>query len=293
VLLFGFRASAVGSVLAGLLILGVRALGKELQSSEPSLWSVSLLEFLSRLGLTWLAGGIIVLVLLWSVRSAEKETGGPISAQTVRAKRWGSARAEGLTSLMPVFLALLASLALLSSGPVLAWWREGLALIERLGLWQAFGQGLLETILSLFPIFGVLFVPVVASAALLSFVCGAATAAVFRKQGTRFLRVYAAWLAIHAGLVLAVVFAADALGTMADAWLNELNAIDTAGLEAAREADILETAAYLRDWIPGKVALTISLAKRVTWMSLLCAAWLPMLLFAWRARSGPGRAVRS
>lgn len=282
VCLFLFRASAVLLLVAGLGFVGVFALWKELVSPEPGVWASSILEFLSRMAATWPAGGVIALALLWSIR--------PVSYATAGRDELGEAEVGGPASMMPVFLGLLALLALASSGPVVAWWKSGLALLEVLGIWEAVDAG--ERILSLLAAAAVLFVPVVGSATILSFLAGTATAALFRVGGRRFVRIYAAWMAIHAALVLTTVYSGDLFDDMAGPWLEEVR-WEAANAESSDESVPPETLAYLEDWIPEAVARTSSLVTRATWISLVYAAWLPLLLFASGKRVGSPRRWRS
>jgi hypothetical protein len=139
--------------------------------------------------------------------------------------------------------------------------------------------------LAAFGVAAVLFVPVIGSATILSFLSGSATAFVFRERGTRFVRIYAAWLLIHAALVLATVYSGDVLRDLSEPWLEEVRALETAVPEGAEVEIPPEMLAYVNDWIPATLALTSSLARRASWISLVYAAWLPLLLFAPGVRS--------
>jgi hypothetical protein len=273
-LLWLFRASAVPLVLAGLLFLGGWRLGKELVFSEPDFWSGSILQFLFSLGITWTAAGIIAPILLWTIR--------PFSASQTGGAQPATTGTTGLPSLMPLFLAVAALLVAVGSGPVLAGWSEGLALLERFELWQELETGG-EGLLALIPIAAVLFVPVIGSATILSFLSGTATAFAFRDRGTRFIRIYSAWIVLHAAPALATVYSNTLLDDLAEPWLEQVRA---EAEEPADPDDSIPPQArfYLEDWIPAMEARTATQARRATWISLIYAAWIPILILAARDR---------
>jgi len=266
-------------VLAGLLFLGGWRLGKELVRSEPSVSAVSILEFLFALGATWLAAGVITPILLWSIRPAHNAD--PIEAQRPPQD------SAGLIALMPAFLALAALLAAAASGPVLSAWSEGLGLLERFHLWQELASGG-EGLLAVLPIAAVLFVPAIGSATTLSFLVGTATAFTFQEKSRRFIRIYGAWLTIHAALVLAIIFSSHVVADVSGPWLEELRA-DVAAREGADATNRTRDLFYIEDWIPATVERTGTLATRATWISLVYAAWVPVLLLASRERFASSR----
>lgn len=271
ILLFVLRTSALGLVVAGLAFLACWRLAQELFSGEPNIWSLTLLEFSFRVGATWLAAGLITPILLWSIRSS--------SGESVSRAEWGSI--GGLASLMPAFLGLLALLGVGASSPVvLAWWKSSLELLERLRVWQAFAAGAPESFLAVFPILGVLFIPVVGSATVLFFMAGSTTAFAFRGGGSRLTRVYCAWMVLHAALVGAAFFAGDALREISVPWLEELNALDLEALDTPDAQVPRDAVVYLKDWLPAIVGLARSLTWRAAWISLGYAAWVPVLLAA-------------
>jgi hypothetical protein len=183
---------------------------------------------------------------------------------------------------MPIFLALAALLAAAASGPVLTGWREGLALLDRFELWQTLERGG-DGLLALFPIALVLFVPAIGSATILSFLSGTATAFLFRDKGSRFVRIYAAWMVIHAALVLATVYSGNLQSELSGPWLDQLRA-EAATPDSQGETTPPEAVTYLEDWVPAAVDRTATLAIRWTWISVVYAAWIPLLILASRER---------
>lgn len=95
----------------------------------------------------------------------------------------------------------------------------------------------------------VLFLPAVGSATTLSLLFGTATAFAFRERGRQFIRIYGAWLTIHAALVLATVYHSDVVDDLSGPWFEALGAEVTA-LEGADAANFAEARLYLEDWIP-------------------------------------------
>ncbi|MGD8700425.1 MAG: hypothetical protein PVJ43_14105 [Gemmatimonadales bacterium] len=273
-LLWLFRSFAVVLVLAGLVFLGGWRLGELVAGPQPGFWSAPILEFLFRLGATWLAAGVVAPLLLWSIRAA------PPADAAAADQAPGVA---GLPALMPLFLALAALLAAAASGPVLGGWREGLALIERFELWDELSAGG-EGLLALIPIAAVLFVPVMGSATLVSFLAGTATAVAFRDKGIRFVRIYAAWMVIHAALVLATVYSSDLLGDLSGPWLDPVRPAAEAA-DGPSDGIPPEARLYLEDWVPAAVARNATQAARGTWISIAYAVWIPFLLIAARQRS--------
>lgn len=274
-LIWLFRASAIPLVLAGLLSLGAWKLGTELFRAQSGFWAGPILQFFFNLGITWLLAGVVAPLLLWSIRH-RATADVPDAART--------SDTGGLTSLMPIFLALAALLAAAASGPLLTGWKEGLALIERFDLWQTLEQGG-EGLLALLPVAAVLFVPALGSTITLSFLAGTATAFTFREKGSRFLRIYAAWLVIHAALVLAAVYSNNLQSELSGPWLDQVRAEAAAPAPDGSGETIPPGAlAYLEDWVPAAVDRTATLATRWTWISVVYAAWIPLLLVAWRER---------
>jgi hypothetical protein len=260
----------LGLVLAGCAIwaLGVAGLSLWLSSSyldapdaEP--WVDALRSFSGRLAAVGWTAGPLILVALW-----------PIVPIPLRAPSHedSSLRGErpGWLALFPWSQGGLALATLAAAGPLLAWWRDALALLHEWGAVDLLTGGGELSGMAL-PAGIVLLVPGFEGAAGLSFVTGAAVSiALYGLESPLLPRAVVAWFAVQLAWVVASFCALDFVGVVAGAV--------EAALEAEGGAPLLVEGEPLRAWIARHDAAVRPTAH--TWLAVALAfgAWVPPML---------------
>lgn len=232
------RVIAVVTFGAGLAGLVTTVLASVLGTGDRPAWLEPILSIPLRLALTFLPAAVVSVSLM------------PSRADLAEHSEPGAERDLPLPFVL--LLVALCGIATLDAGPLVAWWAENLNQVSAI---YAFGPDPLG--FNLIPTVGLISMPLLAGASMLSFVLTSTLVVGSQREFT--VRVLAASVALQAGLVIGAYLMMDGLrdvGAMVAAWLTD---------EASRVGDHA-AATQAATWFARQDALGSAVISRLLWI---------------------------